>query len=180
MVDETKKQDAQEETQTAEQPLEKMTVKELREIAKDIPGITGFSVMRKEELLAVIYKDRGIDKEIKEERQALKKPLEKMTVKELKEVALEIPGLTGVTAMKKDELLAVIKEDRGIEDEKPAIEKKMKAAKVALNAKDLKKKITQFRAEKEKARKAKDRKKTDILRRRINRLKKKTRKAAQG
>jgi hypothetical protein len=37
------------------------------------------------------------------------KPLEKMTAKELRKVALEIPELTGVHAMKKEELLAAIK-----------------------------------------------------------------------
>jgi hypothetical protein len=46
--------------------------------------------------------------------------------------------------------------------------------------KELKKKIGQFRLDKQKARETKDRKKVDILRRRINRLKKQTRKVAQG
>jgi cell division protein FtsX len=177
MEDDIKKEETQEETQVSEKPLEEMTVKELREIAKEIPGVTGFSVMRKEDLLAVIYEARGIEKEIKEERQDLKKPLEKMTVKELKEVALEIPGVTGVTAMKKEELLDIIKKDRGIEDEKPAQEKKKKSTS---SVKELKKKIVQFGLDKQKARKAKDRKKVDILRRRINRLKKQTRKMAQA
>ena len=81
MEDETKKEETQEETQVSEKPLEEMTVKKLREIAKAIPGVTGFSVMRKEELLAAIYEARGIEKEIKEERRELQKPLEKMTVK---------------------------------------------------------------------------------------------------
>lgn len=180
MEDEIKKEETQEETQVSEKPLEEMTVKELREIAKEIPGVSGFSVMRKEELLAVIYEARGIEKEIKEERQELKKPLEKMTVKELREVALEIPGATGVTSMKKEDLLDIIKKDRGIEDEKPAQEKKKKSAKPTASVKELKKKIVQFRLDKQKVRKTKDRKKVDILRRRINRLKKQTRKVAQG
>ena len=180
MEDEIKKEETQEETQVSEKPLEEMTVKELREIAKEIPGVTGFSVMRKEELLAVVYEARGIEKEIKEETQELKKPLEKMTVKELKEVALEIPGVTGVTSMKKEELLDIINKDRGIEDEKPAQKKKEKPTKPTSSVKDLKKKIVQFGLDKQKAREAKDRKKVDILRRRINRLKKQTRKVAQG
>jgi len=173
MEDEIKKEETQEEAQVSEKPLEEMTVKQLREIAKEIPGVTGFSVMRKEELLAIIYEARGIEKEIKEEKQELKKPLEKMTVKELREVALEIPGVTGVTVMKKDELVAIIKKDRGIEDKK-------KATKPTSSVKQLKKKIGQFRLAKQKAREAKDRKEIDILRRRINRLKKQTRKVAQG
>ena len=36
------------------------------------------------------------------------KPLEKMTAKELREVALEIPEIEGVHAMKKEELLEAI------------------------------------------------------------------------
>jgi hypothetical protein len=173
MEDEIKKEETQEETQVSEKPLEERTVKELREIAKEIPGVTGFSVMRKEELLAVIYEARGIEKEIKEEKKELEKPLEKMTVKELKEVALEIPGVTGVTAMKKGDLIDIIKKDRGIEDKK-------KPTKPIATVKEMKKKIVQFGLDKQKAREAKDRKKVDILRRRINRLKKQTRKVAQG
>ena len=180
MEDETKKKGTQDETQVTEKPLENMTVKELREIAKEIPGVTGFSIMRKEELISVIKKSRGIEEEIHEEKPDLKKPLEKMTVKELKEVAIEIPGVTGVTAMKKEELLDLIKKDRGIEDEKPTKKKEKKIAKATLSVKELKKKIVQFRLEKEDAREAKDRKKVDILRRRINRLKKQTRRVAQG
>lgn len=180
MGDETKKKGTQDETQVAEKPLENMTVKELREIAKEIPGVTGFSIMRKEELISVIKKSRGIEEEIHEEKPDFKKPLEKMTVKELKEVAIEIPGVTGVTAMKKEELLALIKKDRGIEEEKLTKKKEKKIAKATLTVKELKKKIVQFRLEKEDAREAKDRKKVDILRRRINRLKKQTRRVAQG
>ena len=180
MGDEIKKKGTQDETQASEKPLEEMTVKELREIAREIKGLTGFSIMKKEELLSVIKKDRGIEEEIHEEKPDLKKPLEKMTVKELKEIAKEIPGVTGVTAMKKEELLALIKKDRGIEDEKPIKKKEKKIGRVTLSVKELKQKIVQFRLEKEGAREAKDRKKVDILRRRINRLKKQTRRVAQG
>ncbi|UCF82636.1 MAG: Rho termination factor N-terminal domain-containing protein [Desulfobacteraceae bacterium] len=180
MADEIKKEDKQEETQVAEKPLDEMTVKELREIAREIPGVTGFSIMKKEELLSVIKKDRGIEEEIKEEKHALKKPLDKMTAKELREVAKEIQGVTGVTAMKKEELLDLIKKDRGIEEEKPVKKGKEKKTQRILSVKDLKKKVTQFRAEKEKAREAKDKKKVNIFRRRINRLKKQTRRVAQG
>jgi hypothetical protein len=45
------------------------------------------------------------------------KPLEKMTAKELREIALEIPEIEGVHAMKKEELLAAIREARGAEEE---------------------------------------------------------------
>jgi len=102
-----------------------------------------------------------------------------MTVKELRDIALEIPGLEGVTAMKKDELLAVIKEEPVIKEEEPE-KKKKKIAKTELNVKELKGKILQLREEKRAAREANDRHRIDILRRRINRLKKRTRKVVQG
>ena len=108
------------------------------------------------------------------------KPLEKMTAPELKEIGKEIPGLTGVHAMKKADLIAVIKEYYGIEEEVPAKRKKKKVAKPTASVKEIKAKIIQLREKKEEARASKDRKNVDILRRRINRLKKQTRKVAQG
>ena len=44
------------------------------------------------------------------------KPLDKMTAPELRQIAKEIPGVTGVSAMKKDEVLSLIKKHRGIAD----------------------------------------------------------------
>ena len=104
------------------------------------------------------------------------KPLDKMTTPELKEIALNIPGATGVTAMKKDQLLALIKEYRGIKDEEPP-KKKKADSKERVSAADLKQKIVKLREYKQEAQKDRDRKKANILRRRINRLKKRTRKA---
>jgi cell division protein FtsX len=43
------------------------------------------------------------------------KPLEKMTAKELRAIALEIPEIEGVHAMKKEELLEAIRKSRGVE-----------------------------------------------------------------
>lgn len=116
--------------------------------------------------------------EAKGEKKAEENPLDKMTAPELREIAKDIPGVTGVHAMKKDELVALIKGFRGIKDEEPV--KKTKTSKPARSSKDLKLKIVQLRAEKEKALKAKDRKHINILRRRINRLKKMRRKIAQA
>lgn len=104
------------------------------------------------------------------EAPADEKPLEKMTAPELKEVAGKIPGVTGVTAMKKEELIALIKEYRGIADEEP---EKVESSKIG----DLKKKIIDLKAAKAAAQKEKNKKEIDVLRRRINRLKKLTRKA---
>ena len=178
MEEETKKGEVQEEGQISEKPLEKMMVKELREIAKDIPGISGVHAMKKDELLAAIKEAKEIERAREEE--VSEKPLEKMTAKELREIAKDIPGISGVHAMKKDELLAVIKEDRGIKDKKPVKKAKKKADKVTLSVKDLKKKIAILREEKKLAHKTKDRKKLNVLRRRINRMKKLTRRVAHA
>jgi hypothetical protein len=118
--------------------------------------------------------------EVQEEDQVSEKPMDKMTVKELREIAKDIPGISGVHAMKKDELLAVIKEDRGIKDKKPVKKVEKKADKVTLSVKDLKKKIALLREKKELARKAKDRKGLNVLRRRMNRMKKLTRRVAHA
>ena len=75
--------------------------------------------------------------------------------------------------MKKQELLEAIKEARGIKDEEPA----KKIAK-EIDVKSLKEKIARLKVEKAAAQEAKDKQKVDIIRRRINRLKKQTRKAA--
>ncbi len=106
------------------------------------------------------------------------KPLDKMTVPELKDVAMEIPEVSGVSAMKKEELLALIKEYWEIEDEDEKGKKRGK--KPVADIKQLKKKIFDLREEKTGAREANDRDKVDILRRRINRLKKQTRKVAKA
>jgi hypothetical protein len=122
------------------------------------------------------------EKEIKDEQQT-DKPLDKMTVVELREVAKKIPDVKGVSGMKKDQLLAIIKEARGIAEEKPVKKKKTAKKKSSgprkeMTVKELKEEITRLRAEKEELRKDGDRKKIEIIRRRINRMKKKTRKAA--
>ena len=118
------------------------------------------------------------EEEQKAEIEEKEKPLEKMTVKELREIALKLPDLTGVHAMKKDELLKVIKKAKGITEEEPPKKAKKKTPKKEVDKKALKEKVIQLKKEKEAARLAKESKKIDVLRRRINRLKKRTRKAA--
>jgi len=97
------------------------------------------------------------------------KPLDKMTVKELREVAKEITEITGVHGKNKAELLMAIKEAKGI-TEKP---KKMDAT-----VGSLKKTIKAYRRKQAEAMNADDKKMAAIYRRKISRLKKKTRKAA--
>jgi hypothetical protein len=107
----------------------------------------------------------------KEKKEKKEKPLEKMTATELRKYALEMGSITGVHGMNKEELLAAIKKEKGIADEGK------KKAKV--NMRELKEKIKELRAQKAAAYEAgESNKKINILRRRMNRLKKRTRKAA--
>lgn len=120
--------------------------------------------------------------DVKNSEKQAEKPLDKMTVVELREVAKEeIPDITGVTGMKKEQLLEVIKEARGIKDETPAKKKtKVKTAgpKKNMTVNDMKQEIVKLRGERETLRQEKDPKKLEIIRRRINRLKKMTRRVA--
>jgi hypothetical protein len=98
------------------------------------------------------------------------KPLEKMTAKELREVAKEIPQIVGVHGMNKSELIIEIKQARGI-----PIEEKHKTSK---SVREIKKRIRDLKVQQQKAREENDPKTAAIYRRRISRLKKKTRRAA--
>jgi len=104
--------------------------------------------------------------------------LEKMTAIELRDYALKNhPDITGVHAMKKEELIAAIKKARG-EEVKETKKKKVKAkAKVKVEKKALKEKIRALKAEKEKALQAKDRKALVRLRKRIKKYKRMTKRA---
>lgn len=105
----------------------------------------------------------GKKKEVKE------KPLEKMTAKELREIGKQIPEITGVYGMNKAELISVIKKARGIiEDAK---------ARSDASVREIKKKIKSLKANRENALNNNDEKMADIYRRRIIKLKKKTRRA---
>lgn len=106
----------------------------------------------------------------KEKAEKKEKPLEKMTAKELREVALTIPEISGVHGMNKEEVLGAIKKARGI--------KEAPVKKGDRSMRQLKEKITELREKKRESQEKKDKKAIDQLRRRIGRLKKKTRKAA--
>jgi hypothetical protein len=106
----------------------------------------------------------------KKSQGAKQKPLEKMTVKELREMAKDIPQIVGVHGMKKEELIVEIKKVKGIADEP--------VKKADASIAQLKQKIKALKIERQTALEAKDRKKATIFRRRISRLKKKTRRAA--
>jgi len=108
----------------------------------------------------------------KERKEKKEKPLDRMTAKELREMALGMEGIVGVHAMNKSELVAAIKEARGIEDEK----KRDKS----VDVRSIKKRIRELRSQKEKMREAGEKDKVQMLRRRISRLKKKTRRATKA
>ena len=114
----------------------------------------------------------------KKEHKKEEKPLEKMTVKELRVIAIEIPRAVAVHDMKKAELIACIKEARGIKDEGPAKIRKKVAEKIKLSKSEIRGKIRQLKEEKKAAQASKNRKKIDILRRRLSHLKKLTRRYA--
>ncbi len=107
----------------------------------------------------------------KKEQEKKEKPLEKMTAKDLRELALTLEGIVGVHAMNKNELIVAIKEARGIVEEK-------KASKTDIDVRSLKAKIKVLKEKRTVAKEAGNNKLADAFRRRISNLKKKTRRAA--
>jgi hypothetical protein len=103
----------------------------------------------------------GKKKETKE------KPLEKMTATELRAIAMEIPAVTGVHGMNKNELISEIQSHRGISNES--------AKKSSGKVRELKKKIRDLRTKRENFLSDDNQKMADLYRKRIIRLKKKTR-----
>lgn len=99
------------------------------------------------------------------------KELEKMTILQLREEALKFSDIQGVSGMKKEALLKILKEKYGIKDEGPkgdiGYKQKLKA------------KIRRLKGEKAQALQAKDRAKAALLRKRIKQLKRATRKIAE-
>jgi hypothetical protein len=108
------------------------------------------------------------------------KPLEKLTSKELREMALAIGGIFGVHAMKKEELVAAIKKAKGLPEEEAKKVKRapVKKEKVILTKAQLKQKVLELKAKKEEALQGQNFKLAEILRKRISRYKKRTRRAA--
>jgi ribosomal protein L29 len=105
----------------------------------------------------------------KKQKETKEKPLEKMTATELRELAKGIEGVTGVHGMNKPELISAVKKARGI------VEAKGKSADGSVRA--IKQKLRALRVQR-KAMDDADPGRLQILRRRISRLKKKTRRAS--
>ena len=98
----------------------------------------------------------------------LSKPLEKMTSKELRELAIEkIPQITGASGMDKDELLSAVKDVLGITEEtqKSAYKEEVLS---------LKRRIKDLRAQKLEAQDM-DRREKAKMRKQIKKLKRRTR-----
>jgi ABC-type uncharacterized transport system ATPase subunit len=95
------------------------------------------------------------------------KPLEKMTATELRSLAMEIPGIVGVHGMNKNELVSEIKTARGLAEDSI----KKSSGKV----RELKEKIRNLKAKRNNFLDTDDTKMADLYRKRIIRLKKKTR-----
>lgn len=100
----------------------------------------------------------------------LEKKLEKMTIKELREIALQIPEITGVHGMNKEELISALKKVYGIKEE---------PKKTGATMRELKAKVKKFKALAEEAKKRGDWEKYERYRRLASKFKKKTRKLAK-
>jgi hypothetical protein len=141
----------------AEKDLERMTVKELRAIAAEETELVGIHAMKKAELLEAIKEAKGIEEE--------KAPAEEAPEEEVPEE--EVP----------EEEVPEEEAQKEKAPKKKAPEEKAK--KEELTSKELKAKIAELKVKKEEFRKARDRRMVEVLRRRINRAKKRTRKLAQ-
>jgi len=108
--------------------------------------------------------------EEKRELPKLEKKLEKMTIKELREIALQIPEITGVHGMNKEELISALKKIYGIKEEPKRVGESMR---------ELKAKIRKFKVLAEEAKKNKDWTKYERYRRLASKFKKRTRKLAK-
>jgi hypothetical protein len=103
--------------------------------------------------------------------------LEKMTATELRDYALKThPEITGVHAMKKEDLVAAIHKARG--EAAPEKGKKKRGAKIPVEKKQLKKQIRALRTEKQALQEGENKTALSRLRKKMKRLKRLTKKAA--
>lgn len=110
--------------------------------------------------------------EVAFEELGLTKPLDKMTAKELRQLAMDkIPAIVGASGMSKEDLVARIKEIFGISGEAGGISPYKE------HILSLKRQIREMRAKKPELA---SRKEKDAMRRRINKLKKRTRRLANA
>ncbi len=101
----------------------------------------------------------------KEQKEKKEKPLERWTIKELREEALKIPGVQGVHGMNKDELLTALKTEKGIVD--------TSTKKKGESIRDLKARLAQMRTARDEERvQGATRARLNILRRRLIKIEK--------
>jgi hypothetical protein len=100
------------------------------------------------------------------------KPLEELTVKELREMALTLEGISGVSAMKKAELIHAIKEVKGV----PVKEVREKPIETVI---ELKQRLRKLRAQREELRQEGKKTEMRFLKKQLSRLKKRTRRMAK-
>uniref|UniRef100_A0A832LVI0 Rho termination factor-like N-terminal domain-containing protein n=1 Tax=Caldimicrobium thiodismutans TaxID=1653476 RepID=A0A832LVI0_9BACT len=100
----------------------------------------------------------------------LEKKLEKMTIKELRDIALQIPEISGVHGMNKEELISALKKVYGIKEE---------PKKVGASMREIKAKVKKFKALAEEAKLNKDWVKYERYRKLASLFKKRTRKLAR-
>lgn len=103
----------------------------------------------------------------KEQKEKKEKPLERWTVKEMREEALKSGSIHGVHGMNKEELLSALRKEKGIPE--PEKTKSASVREVKLKISGLKKQKEDERTE------GASRNRLTILRRKIARLKKQTR-----
>ena len=162
-----------EKAETTEKPLEKMTVKALREMAKEIPEISGVHGMKKEELIVAINEVRGVKEETVKEETAKEETVKEETVKEETAKEETAKGETAKEETAKEETAEAetVKADKSSKT-KPAPKK------AGANCGAIKTQIRALKAQRRDALEARDRKMATVYKRRISRLKKKSRKAA--
>lgn len=114
--------------------------------------------------------ETGLEKEVTRELPKLEKKLEKMTIKELREIALKIPEISGVHGMNKEELISALKRVYGIKEE---------PKKIGSSVRELKAKVKKFKTLAEEAKKNKDWEKYERYRKLASNFKKRTRKLAK-
>ena len=102
------------------------------------------------------------------------KNLKKLTVKELRAIAAELPHERAILDMKKDELIAFIKEARGIKDATP-VKSKKHVVKIKMTKAELKAKIRELKVLRMQALEADEKKKAVTLRHQLSQMKKKSR-----
>jgi hypothetical protein len=99
------------------------------------------------------------------------KHLDKLTIKELRDIAAGFPHERAIHDMKKEELIAFIKQAKGIKDEAP-VKKKKHAVKIKMSKSELKAKIRELKGLRGQALESGEKGKSVLLRQQISRLKK--------